>query len=140
VRAVQRAKRIEATVMLDERGALWAENQAPVELPASWTAEHLLLAAVVRCTLKSLRYYARGAVVEGTAAMHGVVTRRESDGLFGLVEADVDVDVRIEPEPSPAELTRLLERAEDGCFVGNSLSIRPRYAWRVNGRSAEPAR
>jgi hypothetical protein len=135
VRAVQRAKRIEATVMLDERGALWAENQAPVELPASWTAEHLLLAAVVRCTLKSLRYYARGAVVEGTAAMHGVVTRRESDGLFGLVEADVDV-----AEPSPAELTRLLERAEDGCFVGNSLSIRPRYAWRVNGRSAEPAR
>jgi organic hydroperoxide reductase OsmC/OhrA len=136
---MQRAKRFECTTSLDEQGILYAEGEAPIELPAAWTAEHLLLAAVVRCTLKSLRFYARGAQVEGSASMRGVVTRREEDARFALVEADVDVDVRIEPEPAPGELANLLERAELGCFVGNSLSVHPRYFWRVNGRPAAPA-
>lgn len=131
---MQRAKRFECTVSLDAQGLLFAEGEAPVELPARWTPEHLLLAAVLRCTLKSLRFYARRAQVEGTASARGVVTRREVDGLFALVESVVEVDVRMEPEPPGAELAQLLERAELGCFIGNSLTAHPRYAWRVNGR------
>jgi organic hydroperoxide reductase OsmC/OhrA len=136
---MQRVKRFQAAVTLDEQGVLRAEGEAALEPPAQWTAEHLLLAAVVRCTLKSLRHYARGAVVEGSAAVHGVVTRRETDGLFALVETEVDVDARIEPEPAPAELAQLLERAEAGCFIGNSLTVHPTYRWRINGRPAPGA-
>jgi hypothetical protein len=29
----------------------------------------------------------------------------------------------------------LLDRAERGCFVGNSLTARPAYHWTVNGEA-----
>jgi organic hydroperoxide reductase OsmC/OhrA len=133
---MQRARQFEHTGAVDEDGVVYAEGAAPLELPAAWTPEHLLLAAVARCTLKSLRFYARGARVEGSASMRSIITRRETDGLFALVEADIDLEVRIEPEPAPEKLRELLERAELGCFVGNSLAVEPRYRWRVNGRPA----
>ena len=129
-----RAKRFECVASVEEDGVIYAEGDAPIELPPAWTSEHLLLVAVGRCTLKSLRYYARGAEVAGRASMHGTVTRRDTDGLYALVEAQVDLDVRIDPEPAVDQLAALLERAEAGCFIGNSLTVHPAYAWRVNGR------
>lgn len=128
-----KAKRFEYAGSVARDGGIVAEDGAPVALPPEWTPEHLLLAAVARCTLKSLAYHARGALAGGEGRMRGAVTKRDSDGLFGMVELEVELEVEFDPEPAAAELAELLARAERDCFVGNSLSVRPQYRWRVNG-------
>lgn len=102
-----------------------------------WTAEHLLLSALARCSLSSLEYYAKRAQVEvsGKADADGVVTRRDSDGRFAFVQARVALDVEVEPALDREELGTLLDSAEYGCFIGASLTARPIYEWRVNGEA-----
>jgi uncharacterized OsmC-like protein len=126
------AKSFEYSTTLELGGALRAERGEPLDLGPEWLPEHLVLAGVARCTLTSLRYYARDATVEASAEARGTVTQRDADRLYAFVEVEVAFDVRLDPEPD--DLTALLERAERGCFVGNSLTAKPRYRWRVNGR------
>ena len=101
----------------------------------AWWAEHLVLAGLVRCTLASLGYAARRASLEVTAEgrARGTVTKRESDGLYALVEVESSIDVDLTPPPDRTAVLRLLDWAERGCFVGNSLTAKPTYRWRVNG-------
>lgn len=111
----------------------------PAHADPDWTAEHLLLSALARCSLSSLEYYARRANVEvsGTAEADGVVTRRDADGRYAFVEARVGLDVELRPPLAGEELGELLDSAEYGCFVGASLTARPTYEWRVNGETVE---
>ena len=90
------SKRFEYTASLDAAGTLYAEDAAPLDTPEGWTPDHLMLAAVVRCSLGSLLYHARrtGLALEGSGRAHGVVTRRESDERFAFVAVEVDLDVR----------------------------------------------
>jgi uncharacterized OsmC-like protein len=106
-----------------------------LEREGAWSAEHFVLAGLVRCTLASLAHAAERAEIEviATGRAHGRVTKREDDGLYAFVEIEATYDVEISPPLAPAELTDLLARAERGCFVGNSLTARPRYRWTVNG-------
>jgi organic hydroperoxide reductase OsmC/OhrA len=133
------AKRFEYSATLERDGAIVAEGTSRVELGDPWLPEHLVLVAVAQCTLTSLRYYARRTSIEASAEVAGVVTRREEDGLYALVEIEVLLDVQLEPEPPAEELGELLARAERGCFVGNSLTAHPATVWRVNGELAEAA-
>jgi organic hydroperoxide reductase OsmC/OhrA len=133
-----RAKELRYAVGLTAAGELTAESGAALEVPAEWTPEHLLLAALVRCSLKSLRYHARRGDVEiGAASGSGrtLVTRRESDARYAMVETEVELAVEISPEPEPGALAELLGLAERDCFVGSSLTARPSYRWTVNGRT-----
>ena len=100
-----------------------------------WWAEHLLLAAVARCTLTSLDYHAHRAELTsgGAAKARGVVTKRESDGRYAFVDFEVELDVELEPKPDEEAVLELLSKAERDCFVGSSLTARPRYQWTVNG-------
>jgi organic hydroperoxide reductase OsmC/OhrA len=129
------SKRFEYTTSLAAAGTLYAEDAAPLDTPEGWTSDHLVLAAVVRCSLGSLRYHARraGLALEGSGRAHGVVTRRESDERFAFVAVEVDLDVRLDPAPDPGALRDLLAKAERDCFVGASLTAAPRYSWTVNG-------
>ena len=109
----------------------------PAHAEPDWTAEHLLLAALARCSLSSLEYYAKRANVRasGTADADGIVTRRDSDGRYAFVETRVALDVGLEPALDGEELAKLLDSAEYGCFIGASLTETPTYAWRVNGKA-----
>jgi organic hydroperoxide reductase OsmC/OhrA len=100
-----------------------------------WWAEHLVLAGLVRCTLASMDYSARRAGVnsKGVGSAHGVVTRRDDDGLYAFVGIETTLEVDLAPVPKPAALQELVARAEQGCFVSNSLTARPRHRWIVNG-------
>ena len=130
-----RAKRFGYAVSIDREGLGHAEDGLPLEVPESWTPEHLVLAALVRCTLKSLTYHAgrAGISVSAGGAATGVVTRREDDGRYGLVETGCRLDVELDPPPAEDALAELLAKAERDCFVGASLRASPRYEWRVNG-------
>jgi organic hydroperoxide reductase OsmC/OhrA len=130
-----RAKHFEYWITLDEGGKLSADGQ-PVELRGEVGAEHLLLAALARCSLSSLMYFARqnGVEAHGSAFATGTVTRRDEDDRYGFTSIECRLEIDLEGELPDAELKPLLERAEWGCFVGASLRPAPRYKWRVNGR------
>ena len=136
-----RAKVFEYTAGLDREGRISSEGGAPLELDESWTPEHVLLAALLRCSLASLTYYAKPAGLEVSASgtAHGTVTLREDEGVFGLVSAAVHLDVELTPPPEPDDARKLVHRAQAGCFVSNSLAVHPTYHWRVNGADVEPA-
>jgi organic hydroperoxide reductase OsmC/OhrA len=130
-----RPKVLEFEVALDRDGALSAEGCPPIELPEEWTAEHLFLAALARCSLTSLRYHARRANIQAraSAASSGVVTKRQSDERFAFVEIECRCEVELEPLPGEDEVRELVAKAERDCFIGASVTAKPRYAWRVNG-------
>lgn len=131
-----RPRVLEFDVTVDEhRVARSGLGGSPLPREAEWWAEHLVLAGLVRCTLASLDHAARraGANCVASGAAHGVVTKREQDGLYAFVEIEATLEAQLAPAPGPDTLAELLARAERGCFVGNSLSPKPRYRWIVNG-------
>jgi uncharacterized OsmC-like protein len=130
-----KAKEFRYAIDLHEGGALRAEDGTTLEVDAAWTPEHLLLAALVRCTIESFRYHARRkrVVLEGASAgARTLFTRRESDGRYAMAECDVDLRLRVVPRPGDLELAELLRLAERDCFVGASLTVAPRYTWTVD--------
>jgi organic hydroperoxide reductase OsmC/OhrA len=133
-----RAKELRYAVDVTAAGQLIEENGVALELPAEWSPEHLLLAALVRCSLKSLRYHAKYksvAVRSASGTSRTLVTKRETDGRYALVETAVELAVQLDPEPEPDALAELLKLAERDCFIGSSLTAKPSYRWTVNGRA-----
>lgn len=131
-----KAKRLEFEADATWDGLVsWDDDVAVVQTGPGLTPEHLIVGAVARCTLASLRHAAGRAGVEadGTAHAHGVVTARPDDGIFAFVEITVEKDVTMSPEPGPDDVRELIARAERGCFAGQSLRAKPDYRWRVNG-------
>ncbi|HKI90951.1 MAG TPA: OsmC family protein [Gaiellaceae bacterium] len=129
-------KELRFAVDLEPAGALSTENGATLRPGEEWTPEHILLAALVRCSLKSLHFHADRAGVRVTSesgAASSLVTRRESDGRYAVVEATVELSVALEPRPEPDALADLLAKAERDCFVGASLQAKPSYRWTVDG-------
>ena len=112
-----------------------AVTSGALEPDPEWTPEHLVLAGLGSCTLKSLAFHAerRSISSAGEAAAAGVVTKREEDGRYAFVEIECGLDVELEPAPEGEHLKELLDLAERDCFVGASLTAKPRYEWRVNG-------
>jgi organic hydroperoxide reductase OsmC/OhrA len=106
-----------------------------LEREDEWWPEHLVLAALVRCTLASMDYSARRAGVDalGAGQAHGTVTKRESDGLYAFVDIESRLEIELEPPPGRDTVRELIANAERGCFVSNSLETHPRHVWIVNG-------
>jgi organic hydroperoxide reductase OsmC/OhrA len=131
-----RARSFSFAVSVNRDGAATSERGgSPIPAEDAWTPEHLLLAALARCTLTSLRFHAHrdGIEVTGGADAAGEVAVRETDGRFAFVRIKVEVDVTLEPKPS--SVRELLAKAERDCFVGASLTAKPRYRWTVNGEA-----
>ncbi|MBA3413102.1 MAG: OsmC family protein [Actinobacteria bacterium] len=123
---------------MDRARRMQAEGLAELALPEQWTPEHLVLAALARCSLASLAFHVRRAELDfvASATASGAVARRE-DGGWGFVDLECALDVELEPALPQEELSALVARAERGCFVGASLSPRPQYRWQLNGQRLE---
>ena len=133
-----RAKELRFAGDLDANGELTEETAVALAPPAEWKPEHLLLAALVRCSLKSLDFHARRRGIDVRSASgtgRTLVTKRETDDRYALVETEVELRVEIQPAPEPDALAELLALAERDCFVGSSLTAKPSYRWVVNGRT-----
>ena len=133
-----KAKELRYEVDLTTDGELRDENGVVLDLPAGWSPEHLLLAALGRCSLKSLGFHAGRRSVEVRSASgraRTLVTKRETDDRYALVETEVELAVELVPEPETGQLDELLSLAERDCFVGSSLTAKPTYRWVVNGRA-----
>jgi len=131
-----RAKSFDYAVSLDETWDARSDRGGGVLAgadEASWTPEHLVLAALARCTLTSLRFHCvrAGVTLTSSASAHGTVTRRESDGRFAFIDVSFAASVSLDPKPDDATVDDLLAKAERDCFVGASLATAPRYSWGV---------
>lgn len=134
------AKELRYAVDLKMDGELADENGVRLAAPAEWSPEHLLLAGLVQCSLKSLRYHAERLGIEvrsATGSSRTLVTKRETDGRYALVATELELAVELEPEPEPDALTGLFALAERDCFIGSSLTAEPTYRWAVNGRTID---
>jgi organic hydroperoxide reductase OsmC/OhrA len=107
----------------------------PARAEPDWTPEDLLLAGLARCTLASLEFHAERMSVRvgGKATAEGVVTKRDEDGRYAFVQVECRLEVELEPRPEGDRLRELLASAERDCFVGASLTAKPKYEWRVDG-------
>jgi organic hydroperoxide reductase OsmC/OhrA len=129
-----RSKEFRYAVDLAEGDVVRTEDGTPLGGGPEWTPEHLLLAGLLRCSVKSLRYHAKRAGVEvesATGSASSLFARRESDGRFAVSELNVDLALKLEPRPGEAELAELLAKAERDCFVGASLTVKPTYVWKL---------
>jgi len=119
---------------IDLRDELRTEDGTPLHADAAWSPEHLLLAALVRCSLKSLEYHSArvGMHVEhAEGSARSLIQRRESDNRFAVTETDVELRVRFSQPPGDDERAALFEKAERDCFIGASLTAKPTYSWSV---------
>lgn len=128
--AEPRPRVFEFEVAYDGTSAATAKD-ATVDVPEAWSPEHLVLAGLLDCSLTSLRFHAKreGVVVTAAGEASGTVTRRDEDGRFAFVDIEARFDVRFDRPPGDAD--ELLRLAERDCFVGASLTAKPRYIWNV---------
>ena len=126
------AKEFRYAVDLSDGDVVRTEDGTPLGGGPEWTPEHLLLAGLVRCSVKSLRHHAKRAGIEvesATGSASSLFSRRESDGRFAVTELNVELALRLEPHPGEDELVELLAKAERDCFIGASLTVHPSYVW-----------
>ena len=126
-----RAKVFEYSVELASDGELSIPGGGSLRAPDGWSADHLLLAALARCSIDSLAYHAgrAGSATRASGSASGRVTKRGSDGRYAFVEIACRIEVVLEPPPADAD--ELLAKAERDCFVGASLTVKPTYEWRL---------
>jgi len=126
-----RGKVFEYAIEVGSDGATSVPGGATVGLPAEWTPDHLLLAALVHCSIQSLAHHARrfGHELRASGSASGRVSKREGDGRYAFVEIDCRIEAELTPAaPDPSEL---IARAERDCFVSATLALKPRYEWRI---------
>ena len=122
-------------VLLEDGGVMLADGAGAIDAPEAWKPDHFLVAALLRCTLQALRYHAERAGLEASGRGEGraLVTKREADERYAVVEIVVSYDIALASDPGDEAVAELLAKAERDCFVGASLTARPRYRWTVNG-------
>ena len=127
-----KAKVFDYAVEIDRGGRMTIPGGAQIAAPEGWSPDHLLLAALVQCSIESLTYHARraGHEVRASGFASGTVTKREDDGRYAFVEIECRIDAELTPRSS--EVDDLLEKAERDCFVGATLTVKPHYEWRVS--------
>jgi organic hydroperoxide reductase OsmC/OhrA len=126
------AKVLEYAVGLDIAGRMTIPGGGQFVPPEGWSADHLLLAALVRCSIDSFAHHARKAGHELTASgeAQGKITKSGEDGRYRFVEIDVRIDAQLTPRTN--EVDDLIAKAERDCFVGASLTLKPEYTWHVS--------
>jgi organic hydroperoxide reductase OsmC/OhrA len=127
-----RAKVFEYAVELDRGGRLTIPGGGTLVPPEGWSADHLLLAALVRCSIDSFVYHARraGHEVEAAGEAQGSITKHDDDGRYRFIEIDVRIDAQLTPRTN--EVDDLVAKAERDCFVSATLVVEPRYEWHVS--------
>ena len=127
-----KAKVLEYAVEVDRGGRMTIPGGGQLVSPEGWSADHLLLAALVRCSIESLAYHARrgGHTVDASGEAHGTITKSGDDGRYRFVEIGVRIDAQLSPRTNESD--DLIMKAERDCFIGASLTVTPEYEWHVS--------
>ncbi len=116
-------------VVLASNGVTELPSGPPVEFGGTgglWSPESLLVAAVADCFVLTFRAIARASELPWTSvhcAVNGTLDR--PDGKKTQFTAfELQVTLVTPPGVDAAKATRLLEKAEAGCLITNSLSAK----------------
>ncbi len=127
-----RAKVFEYAAEVDRAGRMTIPGGAQIDPQEGWSADHLLLAALIRCSIDSLAFHARRGghevVAEGQA--RGTITRPTPEDRYAFVAINVRIDAQLTPRATDQE--ELIAKAERDCFVGASLNVKPTYDWQLS--------
>ncbi len=126
------AKVLEYAVEVDNAGRMTIPGGGQFVPPEGWSADHLLLAALVRCSIDAFAYHARrgGHEVTASGEAQGTITKSGEDGRYRFIE--IDVRINAQPTPRSNEVEVLVAKAERDCFIGASLTLKPAYEWHVS--------
>jgi organic hydroperoxide reductase OsmC/OhrA len=126
------AKVLEYAVDVDNAGRMTIPGGGQFVPPEGWSADHLLLAALVRCSIDSFAYHARraGHEVSASGEAQGKITKSGEDSRYRFVEILVSINAQLTPRTN--ELDDLIAKAERDCFISASLTIKPEYTWHVS--------
>jgi organic hydroperoxide reductase OsmC/OhrA len=126
------AKLLEYAVDVDSAGRMTIPGGGQLVPPEGWSADHLLLGALVRCSIDSFTYHARraGHGVAASGEAQGKITKSGEDGRYRFVAIDVSITAQLTPRMD--EVGDLVAKAERDCFVSASLTLKPEYAWHVS--------
>ena len=116
----------EGEVSLDSEGLAQIRSLPPPEFGGPggyWSPETLLTAAVGNCVLLTFRAIARASRFEwreASADVEGVLERIEGNSRF--TQMHVRVRLVVPPGADAARARMLMEKAEKGCLISNSLT------------------
>jgi len=119
-------------VVLETPGALSLLSEPPIEFDGPgdrWSPETLLVAAIGDCFVLTFRGIARGSklpFVSVSCEVTGTLDR--VDGVTRFTRFDIRTRLSLPAEADPERARRLLEKAERGCLVSNSLNGEVRLA------------
>src|SRR3954449_12889962 len=99
------AKTFEYAVEVDRGNRMTIPGGAQIEHAEGWSPDHLLLAALVRCSIDSFTYHARraGHDVSASGSGHGTITKREADGRYAFVTIEVAIDAQLDPRSAETD-------------------------------------
>jgi organic hydroperoxide reductase OsmC/OhrA len=130
VYSVSAQSKPEGDVTLASAGLAAIASAPPIEFGGPgdrWSPETLLVAAVADCFTLSFRAVAAASKLAWTSldvSASGTLDRVERATRFTRI--DVSATLRVPAGVDPARAQRLLERAEQICFISNSL-VCPRH-------------
>jgi organic hydroperoxide reductase OsmC/OhrA len=127
-----RAKVFEYAAAVDRAGRMTIPGGAQIDPAEGWSADHLLLAALVRCSIDSLTYHAHraGHEVSAEGQGRGTITKAGPEDRYAFVSIDVRIDAQLTPRATDPD--DLIATAERDCFVGASLKVKPTYDWQLS--------
>jgi organic hydroperoxide reductase OsmC/OhrA len=97
-----------------------AEYGGPGDL---WSPETLLVSAVADCFILTFRAIARASKLEWSTVSCDVTgTLDKVDGVTQFTEFTIKVVLGVDESASESKALRILEKAEAGCLITNSLS------------------
>src|SRR5437764_8452938 len=99
------AKVLEYAVDVDAAGRMTIPGGGQFVAPEGWSADHLLLAALVRCSIDSFAYHARrgGHSLRATGSAQGTITKSGDDGRYRFVSIAVAIDAQLEPRTNEVD-------------------------------------
>jgi organic hydroperoxide reductase OsmC/OhrA len=125
--------RVEAQAPVSGNVALRAEGLPPISSAPplefdgpgdQWSPESLLVASVADCFVLTFRAIARASKLEWTEIRcHAEGTLDRAEGVTKFVGMRIVADLTLPPGGKPETAKRLLEKAEHGCLVTNSLNL-----------------
>ena len=116
----------EGAVSLDASGLPTIRSAGPPEFGGPgdlWSPETLLVGAVVDCFVLTFRAVARGSKLEWTSlrcAGEGTLDRVDRQTRFTRI--GLRAELTLPPGADAERAERLLQKAEHGCLISNSLS------------------
>ena len=91
-----------------------------------WSPETLTVAAVANCFVLTFKAIARASKLKfANIVCNAKGTLDRADGVIRFTAIHLQVRLELPPEGDPDRAHRLLEKAEKGCLVGNSLRFQP---------------